>query len=103
MIEDDEFEDSPTDTPDLRMSERNEDDTMFQRVLVDPIPTKKHPQSVSGQLINQSVEKVFQRTGDGWYGLGHPIDSGIVLSITIDKIRVFINKTLSTVSVGGCQ
>ena len=25
--------------------------------------------------------------------VGHPIDSGIGLSITIDKLRVFINKT----------
>ena len=31
--------------------------------------------------------------------LGHPIDSGIDLSITIDTIRVFINKTLSTESL----
>jgi hypothetical protein len=30
---------------------------------------------------------------------GNVIDSGIDLSITIDKIRVFINKTLSTLSV----
>ena len=28
-----------------------------------------------------------------------PIDSGIGLSITIDKLRVFINKTLSTESL----
>jgi hypothetical protein len=28
-----------------------------------------------------------------------PIDSGIGLSITIDKLRVFINKTLSTQSL----
>jgi hypothetical protein len=28
-----------------------------------------------------------------------PIDSGIVLSITIDKLRVFINRTLSTESL----
>jgi hypothetical protein len=28
-----------------------------------------------------------------------PIDSGIDLSITIDKLRVFINKTLSTKSL----
>jgi hypothetical protein len=31
--------------------------------------------------------------------LGIPIDSGIGLSITIDKLRVFINKTLSTESL----
>ena len=28
-----------------------------------------------------------------------PIDSGMGLSITIDKLRVFINKTLSTQSL----
>ena len=33
------------------------------------------------------------------YVIGHPIDSGMGLSITIDKIRVFINKTLSTQSL----
>ena len=31
--------------------------------------------------------------------IGHPIDSGMGLSITIDKLRVFINKTLSTQSL----
>ncbi len=31
-----------------------------------------------------------------YYPLEIPIDSGIGLSITIDKLRVFINKTLST-------
>ncbi len=30
--------------------------------------------------------------------VGHTIDSGIVLSIKIDKLRVFINKTLSILS-----
>ena len=30
--------------------------------------------------------------------LGNAIDSGIGLSITIDKLRVFINKTLSILS-----
>jgi hypothetical protein len=29
----------------------------------------------------------------------HPIDSGMGLSATIDKLRVFINKTLSTQSL----
>ena len=31
--------------------------------------------------------------------IGHPIDSGIGLSITMEKIRVFINKTLSNESL----
>ena len=30
--------------------------------------------------------------------VGHAIDSGIGYSITIDKLRVFINKTLSILS-----
>jgi hypothetical protein len=30
--------------------------------------------------------------------VGNAIDSGMVLSITIDKLRVFINKTLSILS-----
>jgi hypothetical protein len=30
--------------------------------------------------------------------VGHTIDSGIVLSIKSDKLRVFINKTLSILS-----
>ena len=33
------------------------------------------------------------------FTLGYAIDSGIDLSITIDELRVFINKTLSTESV----
>jgi hypothetical protein len=31
--------------------------------------------------------------------VGNPIDSGMGLSITIDKLLVFINKTLSTQSL----
>ena len=31
--------------------------------------------------------------------VGYPIDSGMGLPITIDKLRVFINKTLSTQSL----
>jgi hypothetical protein len=31
--------------------------------------------------------------------VGNAIDSGMGLSITIDKLRVFINKTLSILSV----
>jgi hypothetical protein len=31
--------------------------------------------------------------------IGNPIDSGMGLSITIDKLLVFINKTLSTQSL----
>ena len=47
---------------------------------------------------NQSILREINR----WVGegiIGHPIDSGMGLSITIDKLRVFINKTLSTQSL----
>ena len=47
IIHDDDMEDSPTDSPDLKIPERNEEDTMFERSLTDPIPTKKHPETVS--------------------------------------------------------
>jgi hypothetical protein len=33
------------------------------------------------------------------FAVGYPIDSGMGLSTTIDKVRVFINKTLSTQSL----
>jgi hypothetical protein len=36
IIDDDDMQDSPTDSPELWMSERNEDDTKFVRVLEDP-------------------------------------------------------------------
>ena len=34
-----------------------------------------------------------------YFTVGHPIDSGIGLSITMIKIRVFISETLSTESL----
>jgi hypothetical protein len=47
IIEDEDMEDSPTDTPELWMPERNEDDTKFVRDFGDSIPTKKHAQTAS--------------------------------------------------------
>ncbi len=47
LIEDEDMEDSPTDTPGLWMPERNEDDTKFVRVFGDAIPNKKHAQAPS--------------------------------------------------------
>ena len=47
IIDDDDMEDSPTDSPDLWMPERNEEDTMFERALRDVIPTKRNPEAVS--------------------------------------------------------
>ena len=43
LIEDEDMEDSPTDTPEFWMPERNEEDTKFVREFGDGIPTKKHP------------------------------------------------------------
>jgi hypothetical protein len=37
IIHDDDMEDSPKDSPDLWMTERNDDDTMFERSLTDDI------------------------------------------------------------------
>ena len=43
VIDDNDDEDSPTDTPDLWMPERNEEDTKFVRSSTDAIPTKTYP------------------------------------------------------------
>jgi hypothetical protein len=48
------MEDSPTDTPDLWMSERNEEDITFERVSVEDIRTKKTT------VIVGTVEKKFK-------------------------------------------
>ena len=60
IIDDDDMEDSPTDSPDLWMPERNEEDTMFERSLDDSIPTKKHPQTVSELSIGQQRKNLFK-------------------------------------------
>ncbi len=51
IIDDDDMEASPTDSADLWLPERNEEDTMFERSLRDAIPTKKSPQTVSELAI----------------------------------------------------
>ena len=68
IIDDDDNEDSPTNTPDVWMTERNEKDTKFVRVLTDAIPNKKHQwrQCRNSRLFKRG--KIFQRTGEGWYG-----------------------------------
>ena len=60
IIHDDDMEKSPTDSPDLWMPERNDDDTMFERALTDGIPTKKHPQVVSELSIVEQRKKLFK-------------------------------------------
>jgi hypothetical protein len=60
IIDDDDIQDSPTDSQDLWMSERNEEDNKFERVLADAPPTKKHPQVVSELSIVQQRKKFFK-------------------------------------------
>jgi hypothetical protein len=42
IIEDEDMEDSPTDTPEFWMSDRNDGDTQFVRSKGEANPTKKH-------------------------------------------------------------
>ena len=42
------------------MSQRNGDDTMFERGLTDVIPTQKHPETVSELSIVQQRKKLFK-------------------------------------------
>ena len=60
IIDDDDMEASPTDSADLWLPERNEEDTMFVRALKDAIPTKKRPQSVSELAIVQQRKNLFR-------------------------------------------
>ena len=69
IIEDEDMEDSPPDTPEFWIPDRNDDDANFVRGKRDSIPTKKYPEVVSEVTIDCSrEEKVFQRYGQGWYG-----------------------------------
>jgi hypothetical protein len=60
IIDVDDMEDSPTDSPDLWMLERNEEDTMFEGALRHAIPTKKHPETVSELSIVEQRKKFFK-------------------------------------------
>ena len=60
IIEDDDMEDSPPDTPELWMPDRNDEDTNFVRGKRDAIPTKKYPQAASEVLIVQERKKLFK-------------------------------------------
>ena len=53
------MEDSPTDTPELWMPERNEENT-FERTLTDAPPMKKHPETVSELSIVQQRKNLFK-------------------------------------------
>ena len=63
IIEDEDMEDSPTDTPDLWMPDRNDGDTKFVRAKRDAIPTKKYPQVASELSIVQERGKSFSKIG----------------------------------------
>ena len=54
------MEDSPTDTAELWMPDRNDEDTKFVRVKGDVIPTKKYPQTVSQLSIVQDRKQIFK-------------------------------------------
>ena len=60
IIEDDDMEDSPPDTPELWMPDRNDEDTNFVRGKRDAIPTKKYPESTSEVSIVQERKKLFK-------------------------------------------
>jgi hypothetical protein len=59
IIEDEDMEDSPPDTPELWMPDRNDDDTNFVRGNRDAIPTKKYSQAAS-EVIVQERKKLFK-------------------------------------------
>jgi hypothetical protein len=63
--DDDDDEDSVADTPDLWMSERNEEDTKFVRPSTDDILTKKHPQTESELSIVSQRENLFKELVKG--------------------------------------
>ena len=68
IVDDDENDESPTDVPDVWLTGKNEEDTMFERVSKDDIPTKRNPQSVCAEPTDcPTTEKVSQRTGQDFY------------------------------------
>ena len=54
------MEDSPTDTPELWIPDRDEEEKKFVRSTGDDIPTKKHPQVVSELSIVEQRKKLFK-------------------------------------------
>ena len=60
IIEDEDMEDSPPDTPELWMPDRNDEDAKFVRGKRDDIPTKKYPQTASELSIVQERKKFFK-------------------------------------------
>ena len=87
-------------------------DIMSRKAFCYSIPGEKNMTKIitAYNKFLQEVDYVNGVEGDGEFDntafkklneekVGHPIDSGMGLSITIDKLRVFINKTLSTQSL----
>ncbi len=54
------MEDSPPDTPELWMPDKNDDTANFVRGKRDDIPTKKYPQTASEVSIVQERKKLFK-------------------------------------------
>jgi hypothetical protein len=54
------MEDSPTDTAELWIPDRNDEDTKFVRAKGDAIPTKKYPQAASEVSMVQERKKFFK-------------------------------------------
>ena len=67
-IDDDDMEDSPTDTAEIWMTDRNDEDTKFVRAKGDDIPTKKYPQAASEVSMVQERKKFFEGYAQGGYG-----------------------------------
>jgi hypothetical protein len=77
-------------------------------VSTSPISDHTPPPEISSPMTRPPTDNKFSKSKDMTcvepLAVGNPIDSGMGLSITIDKLLVFINKTLSTQSlIGGCQ
>jgi hypothetical protein len=60
IIVDEDMEDSPADTPEFWMSDRDEEDKKFVRGKGDAIPTKKRPQTESQLPIVQERKQFFK-------------------------------------------
>jgi hypothetical protein len=60
IIEDEDMEDSPTDTPEPWIPDRNDTDTQFVRAKGDSIPNKKRPQVSSELSIVQERKQFFK-------------------------------------------
>ncbi len=68
IIEDEDMEDSPTDTPDLWIPERNEKNTKFVRDFGDDNSDQETPTDRVRTVDCSREETDFQRSGQGWYG-----------------------------------